>query len=305
MKITIKQEQRQTRLGLPSVSNLRDIGAKTTLKIVLLTVICSLLTALSSCSKEELVDPPKVILNIDWSNRTEGIAIPADYKVVINDQIITYQNISNMLPSLNAGIYSAYIYNVADKIAVNGTTAAVSTSGQVVNSNPGWLFYSDLDIDFENDKEKTVTAVMQQQVRRLDIELTVTEGDIDNIKSITASLSGVANTIDMKTNTHSGTGLKIAPVFTKSGNKLIASVRLIGLTAETQNLRIDIIYTVGAPQQLITDMSSYLTGFSVNKHIPATLTGSISITSGIGIDYNSTISGWKSQGQIGSDANEQ
>ncbi len=30
MKITIKREQKRTRLGLPGVSNLRDTGAKTT-----------------------------------------------------------------------------------------------------------------------------------------------------------------------------------------------------------------------------------------------------------------------------------
>lgn len=56
MKITIKQEQRQTRLGLPSRSNLRDIGAKT----IRLLMILGCFAWLCSCSSEDdnlLPDP--------------------------------------------------------------------------------------------------------------------------------------------------------------------------------------------------------------------------------------------------------
>ncbi|MDR1091754.1 MAG: FimB/Mfa2 family fimbrial subunit [Prevotella sp.] len=273
---------------------------------ILFTVIVALFSVIfSSCTKEELVNPPKVTLTTDWTNRTTGIAIPSPYTVVINNKNLTYHSVSNNLPELEAGSYPVTIYNYADKVTINGSTATVATSGSIVDAQPGYLFYSELDIEFENDKEKTVTAVMQQQVRRLNIELTVTDGNIGNIESITASLSGVANTINLKDGTYSGTAQKVEPVFTKSGNKLIASVRLIGLTAEVQNLTLDISYAAGSPQQITTDMSSYLTDFGTDKHIPVTLSGNISISKS-GITFNSEISGWESQGQIdGIDANEQ
>lgn len=248
---------------------------------------------ITSCTKEELVDPPKVLLTTDWTNHTEGVSIPSAYTVVINNQVITYNNISNTLPQLEAGTYPITVCNTADKITVEGTSAKVATSGNIVNAQPGYLFYSALDVEFENNKEKTVTAVMQQQVRLLNIELTITEGDINDVESITASFSGVANTMDLKTNTYSGTGLKVEPVFTKNGNKLIASVRLIGLTAETQKLTLDIKYKSGAKQQIVSDVSSLLTNFGTNKHQPLTLKGNAEVFTAI--ETQITIEAWDIQ----------
>jgi hypothetical protein len=265
--------------------------------LFLLTIM--ILSAIS-CSKEDLVNLPKVTLNIDWTNRTEGVAIPSDYKVVINDREITYQNASNILPELNAGIYSAFIYNAANKIVVDGTVATVSTSGEVVDAQPGWLFYSDLDMDFENDKEKTVTAIMQQQIRQLNIELTITEGDPNDIESVTATLSGVANSVDMKTGICSGSGLKVIPVFARGDDKLTTTLRLIALTSETQNLTLDVTYNDGTVQQIISDISSELADFNIDKHKPVTLKGNAKIWSSIG--FETTITGWELQDTIDDEA---
>lgn len=246
---------------------------------------------LSSCAKEELVNSPKVILTTDWAKRTEGIAIPSPYIVGINNKNLTYHSATNTLPELTEGTYPITIYNTADKVTINGSTATVATAGNTVAPQPGWLFYSTAIAVYENDKENSITATMTQQIRLLNIELTVTEGDINNIESVAASLSGVANTIDLKNGACSGTGLSVEPVFTKSGTKLIASVRLIGLTSETQNLTLDINYTSGSPQQVTSDVSSTLAGFGTDKHIPLVLKGNISISK-LDITLNTEISGW-------------
>ncbi|MBK5720794.1 FimB/Mfa2 family fimbrial subunit [Dysgonomonas sp. Marseille-P4677] len=259
--------------------------------IVLFSVI------LPSCTKEELVNPPKVTLTTDWTNRNEGVAIPSPYTVVLNNKNLTFHSATNTLPELEAGTYPITIYNPADKITINGSTATVATSGSIVDAQPGWFFSSSLDAVFENDKEESLTAVMQQQVRLLNIELTITDGDIANIESVTASLSGVANILEMKTGVCSGAGLKVKPVFAQNGNKLSASLRLIGLTAEKQELILDITYKSKVDQQIISDVSSLLTGFNNNdKYKPLKLTGDMEIFTAIGIE--STIKGWALQDEI-------
>lgn len=250
-----------------------------------------------SCTKEELVNPPKVTLTTDWVNRTEGIDIPSAYTVVFNNQSLIFRTATNTLPELEAGTHPLTIYNSADKVTINGSTATVATSGSIVNALPGYLFYSAVDAVYENDKENTVTAVMQQQIRLLNIELTITDGDINNIESITASLSGVANTMDLKANNYSGTRLKVIPVFIRNNNKLSASLRLIGLTTEKQELTLDLHYKGEANQQIVSDVSSLLTGFNNNdKYKPLGLTGDMEIFTAIG--FESTIKGWGVQEEI-------
>jgi len=271
--------------------------------------------ALASCGVDDpIYETPNpqhgtITLTTDWSKMGEGITKPTNYIIEVGGQKVTANKDRYTIEHLfDEGTYRGYAYNTAEHITVSDGTAtvgSVNSASTTVEPTLGWFFSASNEVEIKKDTHHEFTAVMQQQVRQLNIELTATSGDIGNIQSVTASLSGVANTIDLKTGTCSGTGLKVVPIFTKSGNKLIASVRLIGLTTETQNLTLDINYTVGSPQQLTTDMSSYLTGFSTDKHIPITLTGNISITSGVGIDFNSEISGWESQGQVGGDAEEQ
>lgn len=268
------------------------------------TVVAGLFSLIvTSCTcKEYLMEPPKVILTTDWTNRTEGTTIPSAYTVIINNQSLACETVTNTLPELDAGTYPLAVYNPVDKITLNeiSATAAVSTSGNIVDAQPGYLFYSALDIEFENDKEKAVTVVMQQQVRLLNIELTITSGDIDNIESVTASLSGVANGMDMKTDIYSGTGLKVIPVFRLDGNKLVSSVRLIGLTTESQKLTLDITYRNGTRQQIVSDVSSLLAGFNHDKHKPLTLKGNAEIFSVTEIQTD--ITGWEVQDEISGNA---
>ncbi|MDU1891996.1 MAG: FimB/Mfa2 family fimbrial subunit [Dysgonomonas sp.] len=272
-------------------------------KYILFLTLIALAFLTSSCTKEDLVNPPKVVLNVDWANRSESVPIPSSYKVIVDDQTVTYREVSNVLPELIAGTYPVSIYNPVERITVNSSTATVNTTNGIIDTSPGWLFYSDLDVTYENDKEITVTAVMQQQVRLLNIELDITEGNANDITSIAASMSGVANMLHMKNGTHTGTGLKVIPVFTRTENKLTASVRLIGITSETQNLTLDITYNDGTKQQIISDISTKLTDFNIEKHKPVTLKGDTKIWSRVGFD--TIITEWQIQDSITGDAEEQ
>lgn len=55
---------------------------------------------------------------------------------------------------------------------------------------------------------------MRQQVRRLDIELTLEGGSFGNVTSLSGTLHGVAGSIDRRPGKHGGTGLRvILPAF--------------------------------------------------------------------------------------------
>lgn len=276
-----------------------------------LLLIAATSVALASCGSD---DPEyntphptqgKVTLTTDWSEIGEGITKPASYTIEIGGQKVTATAERYTIDNLfNPGIYQSYVYNPAEHITVTDGLATVANTEGIVESMPGWFFSASSEMEIKKDTHHEFTALMQQQTHRLNIELTVTDGDIDHIASVVASLSGVANSLNLKDGTLSGTGLKVEPVFTKNGNKLIASVRLIGLTAETQNLILDINYTGGSLQQITSDVSANLANFNTDKHKPLILTGNISIFN-LGVIFKSEISGWESQGQVdGVDADE-
>ena len=266
---------------------------KTTKYLFYLTAL--LATGLSSCVKSELFNTPhpdkgQITLTTEWTNRSAGISLPASYTVTVDGQTLNYTQFTNILPLLNPGSYTINTYNTTDNIYISGTTATVQTSGTTVSNNPGWLFTSSLDAVTVADRDDEYTVSMQQQVRQLTIDLTVTEGDPARIASTRASLSGIANTIDYKSNTHSGTGLSVVPVFTRAGSRLTAVVRLLGTTSEAQELTLDITFTDGRTQQVVSDISSLMAGFNGDKTKPLTVTGNL--LTPIETGFTATINGW-------------
>lgn len=265
-------------------------------KIVLFLLLTLAVISCTRVDLEDMLNPEpsskgKVTLTTDWSKRSAGIEQPASYTVEINKQKLTYTQSSNLLPELEADTYPILIYNTSDQITINGTIATVTTAANQVEPLPGWLFTAIAEAEYVNDSEKTITAAMQQQVRQLTIELTVTEGDPNRISAATASLTGIANTLDFETNTYSGTSLSIVPVFSRNDNKLLATAHLLGMSTEIKKLILDITFSDGRTQHIESDLSSLLTDFNSDKHIPKTLSANLILPTQAGFDAR--INGWK------------
>lgn len=254
----------------------------------------SVAVAITSCDTIiDLEEPLKgnITLATDWSKRTEGIPRPASYKVVINDQTLNFTEASDRLPELEAGTYPIHIYNTPEKISISGTTAIVATTSNIVDPLPGWLFTTESEAVYADFKKETITAIMQQQTRQLTIELTITEGNPERIASIAATLTGIANSLDFKSNTHSGTNLSVSPVFTRDGNKLTSIIRLLGTVTEEHTLILDITFTDGKTQHIASDVSNTLANFNTNKHIPLSI--SANLNTPVETGFAATITGWK------------
>ena len=108
---------------------------------------------LSSCVKDTLYDTPhpdygKIAVTADWSVRGEGIDIPATWTVTMGDYMGTETSATHTPDHLFApGSYTLAVWNPAEGITVNGTTATIAAAtgtragtDAFVNNAPGWFF---------------------------------------------------------------------------------------------------------------------------------------------------------------------
>lgn len=287
---------------------------KTTTRYTTTILSLALLLTLGGCVKDELHDTPhpdtgKVTVTADWSDRGEGVDIPAEWTVTMGGYTGTETGATHSPDYLfNPGSYTLAVYNPADGITVSGMTAAVAAAdgGCIVNT-PGWLFTSVQEVEIEADTDYSLTAVMHQQVRELTLVIEPTGDAADRIESIGGTLSGAAGTLDFATGTH-GTPSEVELHFTKitegdDADKWMATVRLLGIAGDAQRLTATLTYTDGNPQptSLNSDLTSALNGFNDDKTTPLTLGGTLAETPDEA-GFTGEITGWETVDSGGVDA---
>ena len=287
---------------------------KTTTRYTTTILSLALLLTLGGCVKDELHDTPhpdtgKVTVTADWSDRGEGVDIPAEWTVTMGGYTGTETGATHSPDYLfNPGSYTLAVYNPADGITVSGMTAAVAAAdgGCIVNT-PGWLFTSVQEVEIEADTDYSLTAVMHQQVRELTLVIEPTGDAAERIESIGGTLSGAAGTLDFATGTH-GTPSEVELHFTKitegdDVGKWMATVRLLGIAGDAQRLTATLTYTDGNPQptSLNSDLTSALNGFNDGKTAPLTLGGTIAETPGEA-GFTGEITDWETVDGGGVDA---
>lgn len=287
---------------------------KTTTRYTTTILSLALLLTLGGCVKDELHDTPhpdtgKVTVTADWSDRGEGVDIPAEWTVTMGGYTGTETGATHSPDYLfNPGSYTLAVYNPADGITVSGMTAAVAAAdgGCIVNT-PGWLFTSVQEVEIEADTDYSLTAVMHQQVRELTLVIEPTGDAAERIESIEGTLSGAAGTLDFATGTH-GTPSEVKLHFTKitegdDVGKWMATVRLLGIAGNSQRLTATLTYTDGNPQptSLNSDLTAALDGFNDDKTTPLTLGGSLAETPDEA-GFTGEITGWETVDSGGVDA---
>lgn len=323
-EITSKRVQKQTYPALPNRSYLHCGRMKTAI-----TILCTwVVLLLAGCDVKDPIyntahpEKGQITLTTDWTERTDGIAIPASYTVQAGEYSTTVSNVTNTLDYLfEPGAYHFRIYNVPEHITVNDATITVDEAsgnvdgvGKFVQEMPGWLFSSAMDATIEADTDYELTATMHQQVRQLTLFIEPTGDTTEKIERIEGYLSGVASTLDIDSNTH-GTPLNTALTFTKvpdddNAGKWTATVRLLGVTGVQQKLHATLFFEGNAPKPIpLTDadgnegydLTALLKEFNTDKKTPLALDGKLVETPN-GIEMsNATILPWGSQGSITDD----
>lgn len=267
----------------------------------------SVAVALSGCVKADYTsgtDHPlqsQITVNADWSTTGDGVTVPGNVNILQDGKNVT-PTPGGTLPLVDPGDYRIVVYNEAEHINVTsqlpvppatkgGTLATLPVDADgFVTAMPNWFFSGCIDLKVERDSDYSHTMQMQQQIRELNFDLTITEGVPSRITSITAQLTGVAGGWDLVANTPYGEAVKVKPVFTHSGAKLIAQVRLFGIQGASQILTLDLTFTDGRTQKIISNISTQLTGFNANKPQPMTLLGNVQTP--IASEPSGTITDW-------------
>lgn len=266
--------------------------------------------SLASCVKDILYDMPysdkgKVAVTADWSNRGEGVDIPALWRVAIGDYAAEETESTHEAERLfEPGDYRLITYNSADDITVAGTTATVSAAyagrgNAFISGSLGWFFTDVQDITIEKNREHIFIASMRQQVRQLTLLLEPVGNMAAAIESIGGSLSGVAGTLDFATDTYGGMA-DVELNFTKitegiNAGKWKATVRLLGIAGNIQRFSATVTFTGGnlQPVAIESDLSAALADFNTDKTTPLTLCASVMETPGE-TGMTATIENWKS-----------
>ena len=266
-------------------------------KIQIITVLSILL--LSSCARVDVYDTDhpehgKITLTTDWSKIGESITAPQSYTVQVGGYSTTLTGTSSAIDNLFLpGTYNTYIYNVANKITVSEATATVAVNNNIADPLPEWFFTSALNVAIEQDKDHHFTAVMQQQVRELNFVIAPSGGTPDRIESITATLSGVASSLDFANNTHDNAA-NVVPTFEKQADgKWLATVRLLGITGNEQKLSLTIAFADNSPATMNTevDIHTRLGDFNADKRTPLTL-GAQVVETPTATGFTATITDW-------------
>lgn len=252
---------------------------------------------LASCVKDELYNTPHpdsgaVVVTADWSDRNSDADIPQAYILSIDGQEQEVSKETNVLNRLlPASKYTLAAYNKPDQVTVANNTASVNaTSAKHINPMPGYLFASVQDINVVADDTLRVTARMKQLIRRLNLELTATEGDYSRVQSATATLSGVASVADMATGERSAAA-QVTNTFIQDGNKFTLFFRLLGIvTTEAQTLTVDITFNNGDTQQIVSDVTESMKNFN-NEAEPIKLKGNLLLPVEATVT-GATITGW-------------
>lgn len=231
----------------------------------------------------------EITLTTEWSDRSEGVAIPDSYLISIGDYREQLSGLRNTLNKLFApGTYQSHLNNLPQHISVDGTVATVDEvvsanfpDLQFIHNAPEWLFTGRLDITAEADKKSEYTVKMHQQIGRLTL-IFDPKGDAANrIEQISGYLTGIAKTFDFENNTYADAS-EVELVFSKittgeHSGKWGASVRFLGIISKSQKLYVSVKFKNDNPKSLnmISDLSEILKNFNADKITPLSLEANV------------------------------
>ena len=252
---------------------------KKSVVICLICVIC-VPWLLASCVKDDLYDTPhpgKGVVNV-------SIDLPPgagdDYIVEVDGQPLNEGNTASA--PLPPGGHTIGVYNtpagftVTDGIASVDRVDATRAETDLIIPLPEPLYAGVRQVQVSADDTLHLELSVVQRTRDLRLELTVTEGDAERIAAITGTLSGVAGAYDLRNEILYGEAVSTAPMFTRSGDKVAADLRLLGTMGDRQTLTLVLSFVGGNPQDILikSDLTEQLADFSIGTEA-VTLTGNL------------------------------
>ena len=250
--------------------------------------ILAAVISLTGCVKDELHNTPHpdkgaVVVQMDWSDLLPE-AVADNYILNVDGHEQTVSGSTNAVDRLaEPGEHTLTVYNKPQGITINGDIASVNeiidgrSVGSRVEPLPDFLFSVSETVVVEKDDTLRITAKPRKWVRQLDMELSVSEGDYERIASITGTLSGVEQSLDIRKGERQGTAVTVRNDFAVAEEKCNTSFRLMVIVpAEHQTLTVNIVFANGDTQTIESDLSEQMAAFH-DDNAPLTLTGSLNL----------------------------
>lgn len=237
-------------------------------------------TMLGGCVKDELHNTPHpdkgaVQITTDWSGLSEDAVQPESYLLRIGKLTHTVSGANNAFPYLlDEGSHTLLVHSMPHGITVDNVVATVNTLPDgTLEPMPDYLFSAVNALLVMKDDTLKVSVKMKQSLRILQLALKLNAGDDERIASTTATLTGIAQSIDLATGQAdaTGTGKTVAPDFqpgsigsTRAEGQpaLIANLRLAGVASGGKQI-LTLIVTLkdGTVQTFVTDLTEALKNF--------------------------------------------
>ncbi len=273
-----------------------------------------------------------VVVTADFSARSASCPVPSAYILAVGDEECTaFPQIPHCHPKLFApGEYALTAWNSCEgmtrgnemevgrstetdpetgETAENNNTGTDKTDGSGsgaamlirvsgaakggIEARPGYLFTARQQITVPQDDTLRVEIPMSQRCRDLHFSLTLTEGNPELVKSVTARLDGIAGAFDLVTQKTAGEPASTVFAFTRSGDKITADVRLLGVLGPEQKLELSVTFTDRPETEVQTteiDLTEALATFGGNMTEGFEITGTLATP--VGADASATITGW-------------
>ena len=266
-----------------------------TIKKYVTTMLAAVaLLSLGSCVKDDLYATPHpdkgaLVVTADFSELTEGIAVPDGYVVsVAGKDYSASSSAAFICPDLlPQGEYGVMAYNQPEGITIIGNLASAIISGGTANPLPGYLYSYSGQVDVEADDTTRLTMPMAQRVRDFYIRFTVSEGDVGRVEDVSGVISGVAGGFNLENRSVSGEAVDVEPAFSVNGDAVTSHLRLFGVRGGSQVLTLNVAFADGTLQTVESDITEFLQNFGSDMLTPLEMRGNLLLPLSAG--FNITI----------------
>lgn len=254
--------------------------------------VLSVTLAMASCVKDKLYDTPHpdkaaVVITTDWADALDETDVPAAYHIGMDgDEAIKTQEATTVYPDLLVpGKHSVFVYNEPQGMTISGTTASMNLlSDGTLEPMPDYLFSATTEFEAQADDTVHVAVPMVRRLCPITLNLSLEGGNTEDIASITATLGGMAASVDLRTGTTGGENATVTldikqQVETKARayteGRLEMGCRVVGTNPqERQVLTVKMTMADGHVQTIESDLSDRLKDLNTGME-PIELTGKV------------------------------
>jgi len=264
------------------------------IKALILSLLAATTALLSGCEEDYMTSHPDeggINITVDWSMIKREI--PSTYHARIisvkSGKTQDFRDLTGTTANLvvEPGDASFYFFNEAANLTVDGTLVKLATSGGSVVPDPGFFFSCSGGIVTERDRDVPLKVTMRQRTGELTLQLAIKPAETaQKIRSINATLEGIASEFDMSSDKPSGSS-KLSTAMTVNSFFAVKNMRLLGVVeSSTQNLILEIEFTNGNITTVNADISSLLSGFNETMETPQLLSADLIVAE------SATIENW-------------